>query len=128
MQMPDLVDVLEHSYFAEHDEFLGIAPEPPAIPGTRAKPFASNTEFESLGFKPEGNVYFSYGVAVAADASGYTVDAASDIDGDGFPQFWGYAMPDGGGVLVPGQVGCNPSGLVAGQVGPCGPTYGTSVF
>ena len=39
-------------------------------------------------------MYFSYGVAVTADASGYTADAAADIDADGFPQLWGFAKPD----------------------------------
>ena len=73
-------------------------------------------------------MYFSYGVAVSADGAGYTADAAADIDADGFPQFWGFARPDGSGALAPGQVGCNVAGLTAEQVGPCDPSYGKSVF
>jgi prepilin-type N-terminal cleavage/methylation domain-containing protein len=120
--------VLEHSYFAVHDQFLPAAPEPPVIPGNLATLFSPNAGFDALGFRPEGQVYFSYGVAVSADGAGYTADAAADIDADGFPQFWGFARPDGGGALTPGQVGCNVAGLAVEQVGPCDPSYGKSVF
>jgi prepilin-type N-terminal cleavage/methylation domain-containing protein len=120
--------VLEHSYFAVHDQFLPAAPEPPVIPGNSATLFTPNAGFDALGFRPEGKVFFSYGVAVSADGAGYTADAAADIDADGFPQFWGFASPDGAGALTPGQVGCNVAGLLAEQVGPCDPSYGKSVF
>ena len=120
--------VLEHSYYSTNDEFLAAAPEPPVIPGGTSTAFNPNAEFTALGFRPEGRVYFSYGVAVAPDGAGYTADAAADIDMDGFPQFWGYAKPDGSGVLVPGQVGCNVAALSVEQVGPCGPRHGFSIF
>ena len=120
--------VLEHSYFSVHDEFLAAAPAPLVIPGGSPTVFTPNAEFDALGFRPEGRVYFSYGVAVTADGVGYTADAAADIDADGFPQFWGFAKPDGSGVLVPGQVGCNVAALTAEQVGPCDPSFGKSVF
>jgi prepilin-type N-terminal cleavage/methylation domain-containing protein len=120
--------VLEHSFFAVHDQFLAAAPEPPIIPGNNSADFNPNAGFDALGFRPEGRVYFSYGVAVSADGAGYTADAAADIDADGFAQFWGFATPDGSGVLAPGQVGCNVAGLPAEQVAPCDPSYGKSVF
>lgn len=120
--------VLEHSYFSVHDEFLAAAPEPPVIPGASATDFTPNADFDALGFRPEGRVYFSYGVAVTADGVGYTADAAADIDADGFLQFWGFAKPDGNGALGPGQVGCNVAALQAEQIGPCGPGHGISVF
>ena len=120
--------VLEYSYFSEHDEFLAVVPEPLVIPGSTPTGFDESTGFDPLGFSPEGQVYFSYGVAVTADEAGFTADAGADIDGDGFPQFWGFARPDGDGALVPGQVGCSGAALTAEQVGPCDPKYGTSVF
>jgi prepilin-type N-terminal cleavage/methylation domain-containing protein len=122
------VRVLEHSYFAVHDQFLPAAPEPPVIPGNSSTVFTPNAGFEALGFRPEGKVFFSYGVAVSADGAGYTADAAADIDADGFPQFWGFARPDGSGALTPGQVGCNVAGLPAEEVAPCDPSFGKSVF
>jgi len=120
--------VLEHSYFSEHDQFLAAAPEPPVIPGSSSTVFNPNAAFEALGFRPEGRVYFSYGVAVTTDGVGYTADAGADIDADGIPQLWGFAKPDGNGALGAGQVGCNVAALTAEQIGPCGPSNGMSVF
>ena len=119
--------VLEESYFSVHDKYLAAAPEPPVIPGASSTVFNPNTAFTTLGFKPEGRVYFSYGVAVAADASGYTADAAADIDADGFPQLWGFAKPDPSGALTAGEVGCTVAALGV-EIGPCGPGHGKSVF
>ena len=51
-----------------------------------------------------------------------------DIDSNGLVQFWGYAKPDHGGILVPGQVGCDVTQLPVEQVGPCGAGMGTSIF
>jgi type IV pilus assembly protein PilA len=99
------IRVLENTHFSEHDQFLPIAPEPAVIPGSISTAFVPNAGFAALGFRPEGQVYFSYGVAVSADAVGFTADAGADIDTDGFVQFWGYSKPDGGGVLTAGQVG-----------------------
>ena len=123
-----VIKVLEHTYFSEQDTFLAVAPEPPVVPGSNPAAFNPAAGFAPLGFRPEGRVYFSYGASVSADGVGYTADAAADIDGDGFPQFWGYAKPDGSGVMTPGPVGCNVGALSSEQVGPCGPAYGATVF
>ena len=119
--------VLEESYFSVHDEFLAAAPEPPVIPGASSTVFNPNAAFTALGFSPEGRVYFSYGVAVTADASGYTADAAADIDADGFPQLWGFAKPDASGALAAGQVGCTVAALRRGDR-PVRTGHGKSVF
>jgi type IV pilus assembly protein PilA len=119
--------VLEESYFSVHDEFLTAAPAPPVVPGAVAVTFIPNAAFTTLGFSPEGRVYFSYGVTAAADGSGYTADAAADIDADGFPQLWGFAKPDASGALSAGQVGC-PVAALGVEIGPCGPGHGKSVF
>ena len=119
--------VLEESYASAHDRFLAAPAEPPVIPGSTSTVFTPNAEFTALGFHPEGRVYFSYGVAVTADGTGYTVDAAADIDGDGFPQLWGFAKPDPSGAVVAGQVGCAVAVLDE-DVGPCGSSHGRSVF
>ena len=121
------IRVLEGTYYSTHDQFLAAPPEPPVIPGASSTDFNPSAAFTALGFRPEGRVYFSYGVAVTADASGYTADAAADIDGDGFPQLWGFAKPDSSGALGPGQVGCTVAALTV-EIGPCGPGHGTSVF
>ena len=96
--------------------------------GAQSEGRNSSEEGTRRRFSPEGLVYFSYGVAVSEDQAGYTADAGADIDGNGFPQFWGFARPDADGALAPGQVGCPTAALTAEQIAPCDPKYGTSVF
>ena len=54
-----------------------------------------------LGWSPEGNVYFQYGVAIPTDGTTYTASASANIDGTttGF-QSWGYVKITGKPVLV----------------------------
>ena len=120
--------MLENAHFGESDEFVAVVPEPPVIPGSQAVVFDESAGFAPLGFRPEGRVYFSYGVTVSADGVGFTADAGSDIDADGFVQFWGFAKPDGVGVLTAAAVGCNVAALKPDQLGPCDPSHGSSVF
>jgi len=123
------IRTLEEAYFSEFEAYVSAVPEPPVVPGASPAVFDPITsDFAELGFAPEGNVYFSYGVAVSADGAGYTADAAADIDADGMVQFWGYAKPDHGGALVAGQAGCNVAGLDPLEIGPCDPAAGRSVF
>ena len=118
---------LEETYRSARDEYLGAPAEPAMLPGASSVAFNPNPAFTSLGFRPEGNVYFSYGVAVSADAAGFTADAAADIDADGFPQLWGFAKPNPAGANVAGEVGCVVAALNT-EIGPCGAGHGTSVF
>jgi len=118
---------LEETYRSARDEYLAAPAEPPTLPGGSSVSFNPNPAFTALGFRPEGNVYFSYGVAVSADAAGFTADAGADIDADGFPQLWGFAKPNAGGAIVAGQVGCVVAALNT-EIAPCGAGHGTSVF
>jgi prepilin-type N-terminal cleavage/methylation domain-containing protein len=119
----------QEAYFAEFGIFVEADPQPVAIPGNRQVEFDSVTsDFEKLGWQPEGNVYFSYGVGVNADATAYTADAGADIDQNGVVQFWGYAKPDSAGVIAPSKVGCNIATLIASDVRPCSPGAGQSIF
>ena len=119
----------EQAYFSEFETFLAIDPEPATIPGPQRVAFDDvGSGFAALGFDAEGNVYFSYGVAVTGDGVGFTADAGADIDGNGVVQFWGYTKLDGGGNKIDGNVGCPAAGLSADQIGPCDPTHGNSVF
>jgi prepilin-type N-terminal cleavage/methylation domain-containing protein len=123
------IRVLEETFYSEHQTYRSANAEPAAIPGTVTAAFdAVNSDFASLGFEPQGQVYFSYGVAVSADGSGFTADAGADIDGDGFIQYWGYANPDGSGALIAGEVGCDIASIQPESVGPCTPSSGQSVF
>ena len=123
------IRLVEEAYYSEFDTYLAVAPEPTTVPGKQSTNFdAAGTTYGALGFDPEGQVFFSYGVAVSGDGMGYTVDAGADIDADGLVQFWGYAKPDVGAALVDGAVGCTAAGLAPKQTGPCDPSHGRSVF
>ncbi|MGH0031078.1 MAG: type IV pilin protein [Myxococcota bacterium] len=122
------IRVLENAHFSEKDAYVDVDPEPAVIPGSIAAVFNGGGNFGALGFRPEGNIYFSYGVAVSADGVGFTADAGADIDADGFVQFWAFAKPDAGGLLKQGKVGCDAAGLVPEQIVPCAPDHGSSVF
>ena len=123
------IQLAEDAYFGEFGVYLAADPEPAIVPGSSAAAFdATDTPFDSIGFSPEGYVMFSYGVAVSTDLTGYTIDAAADIDGDGIVQLWGYARPDAAEAKVAGAVGCDVSKIGLQSIDPCGPGFGKSVF
>jgi prepilin-type N-terminal cleavage/methylation domain-containing protein len=102
------IHVVEETIFSETGRYLAAAPEPPVIPGASAAPFnRAAPDYSALGWSPEGNVFFSYAVAISADGTGYTSDAAADLDNDGILQLWGYGKPDRADALVDGAIGCD---------------------
>lgn len=123
------IRVVEDSYYAENGAYVSAQPEPPTIPGLQKADFdGAGSDFAELGWQPESDVFFSYGVRVSADGAAFTADAGGDIDGDGIVQFWGYAKPLPGGAKVTAQVGCDVSAIPTEQVAPCSPGAGTSIF
>lgn len=114
------IRVVEEASFSENGAYLAAAAEPTVIPGAQAAVFNhAGSDYVNLGWAPEGRVYFSYSVAISADASGYTADAAADLDADGLIQLWGYTKPDVGGSLVTGGLGCDPTLLTPQVLGHC---------
>jgi type IV pilus assembly protein PilA len=118
----------EEAYFSEFGLYLEASPSPVAIPGTQKVPFVTNAGFARIGWKPEGLVFFSYGVSIAPDGTGYTADGGADLDGDLANQFWGYVRPDQAGLRVNAAVGCPVALMELGEVSPCTPQSGQSVF
>ncbi|HEM46701.1 MAG TPA: prepilin-type N-terminal cleavage/methylation domain-containing protein [Alphaproteobacteria bacterium] len=128
----------EESYLAEFGSYVTAAATPGAwTPRSAKSPFTGGglTQFDQLGWAPEGAVFFQYAVTVDnANVLAYTTDALADIDGDGTDQIWGYVHADpSGNVITPGTMGC--TGVVVGTqtgvtntVGPCGTSFGQSVF
>jgi len=130
----------EESYFAEYGTYINAAISPAAlnVPPSAKQAFvdagAAGSNFNTIGWRPEGQVYFQYGVVVAG--TDYMADARANIDNDPNLQHWGYARslttPP---VLVGGLLGCAgvwdsaaASASLANQVGPCDGTSGMSVF
>ncbi len=135
----------EVAYNSEFGTFVTALVTPTAgIAANGAKqPFGvPDPGFDTLGWAPEGNVYFVYAVNTpGAPANHFTASAMADIDGDTFTQSWGYVKPDpANGVSgVAGQGACantgvwdaalaTPSASLLDTVGPCDGTSGQSVF
>ncbi len=135
----------EESYLAEFGVYVGAPLAPAAVPGSAKIPFvevaAPGADFNTLGWTPEGQVFFQYGVNINALVPGasFTATATADIDAAGATQQWGYVKRIGTGVL--GIIGLNAACLTTGTwdaalgtatsldtVGPCDVTSGQSIF
>jgi type IV pilus assembly protein PilA len=130
----------EESYFAEYGTYITAATSPAmlAAPSSSKQNFvdagAAGANFNTIGWAPEGQVYFRY--AVAAMGADYTADAQANIDADAVNQLWGYARTAGGAApTLAGALACtgvwDPVTSMANlpnQVGPCDGTSGQSVF
>jgi type IV pilus assembly protein PilA len=128
----------EESYLAEFGSYVNAAATPASSPGSVKATFTGGgiSSFDTLGWGPEGQVFFQYGVAVdTTNVLAYTADAQGDIDGDMAAQVWGYRHSDpSGNVLgMAGPLGCAAVQVgsatdVRNTVGPCGAAFGQSVF
>ena len=121
----------EESYLAEFGIYVAESSQQPnAVPITtkQAWPNPAPVGFDTIGWAPEGNVYFVYSVNVqAGPPQQYTATADADLDGDGVLQGWAYAQAPAGGAPIAG-VGVCAAPPVANQVGPCQATFGNSIF
>jgi type IV pilus assembly protein PilA len=81
----------EQSFYSEYGRYvsstgLGRRPYPAARrPGSSRRP-----GFTTLGWSPEGQVYFNYGVGSDALGTGFLATAMADINANLTPQAWGY--------------------------------------
>ena len=130
----------QESYLAEFGIYISAASSPAALPTTKV-PFvdagAAGLNFDTLGWAPEGQVFFQY--ATTAVASSYTISAQADIDANATAQTWGYVKPVTGTTVGIGGVHavCVAAGLpnpitggsnLLSTVAPCVLTSGQSIF
>ncbi|MEE8558663.1 MAG: prepilin-type N-terminal cleavage/methylation domain-containing protein, partial [Myxococcota bacterium] len=150
----------EEGYFAEFGTYIQALASPAAWAGgaaaVRKVPWldaaVAPNNFGTLGWAPEGDVYFQYQVnagptgLLAAGATGnnfYTAEAQSDLDGDGPAlaqlNIWGYVVPDPAPAMaaVAGFWACPAAGafdpiananVLLQVVGPCLANMGQSIF
>ena len=131
----------EESYFAEFGTYI-VAPISPAalpVPSSSKQVFVNTAGvglgFDQIGWAPERQVYFRYGVFVVVNGD-YTANADADIDADGVVQVWTYARTvNGVPPVLGGPMGCQgawdvvtSAAVLPNQVGPCLGTFGQSVF
>ncbi len=138
----------EESYLAEYGSYVPANISPPVGNQNQKVAFVNaggpGTDFDVIGWSPEGDVFFTYSVAVTPAFTGFTADAVADIDANGTPQVWGYVanQPPVGGVPGPtiaGTQGCPATGTwnsdpanlgnnLLKTVGPCAANFGQSEF
>jgi len=127
----------EESYLAEFGTYISAIPSPAANGMTIKQNFVDTglpgANFATIGWLPEGQVFFNY--AVAINVLAYTADSSADIDGNGTPQIWGYVHADPSGAITAGALTCAGvwdaaamTATVVNTVGPCGAGFGQSEF
>jgi type IV pilus assembly protein PilA len=126
----------EASYYSEFGIYVS-ATASPTNNGQNVKIGFSNADgmgdgFDQLGWSPEGQVFFNYGVATDAIGSSYTASAGADIDADATPQSWGYKKSPTGVFVGSENLNnggtCDETFLKPEVVGPCDANSGQSVF
>jgi type IV pilus assembly protein PilA len=140
----------QESYLAEFGVYVGAVLSPATIGangGSSKTPFVNvagaGLGFDQLGWQPEGQVFFQYGVAINAGAPGasFTATATANIDAAGANQSWGYVKQIGttGAGLAGLDAACVAAGVwnaaatppaanMVDTVGPCDGVSGQSVF
>ena len=127
----------EEGYFAEFNTFVAQAAGfPGGGLGANKRPWATGSSFDTLGWSPEGEVFYDYAVTVAGSA--FTVDALGDLDAGGANSDYGYIHPDAAAAALPGaQTACVATGVynastaaqdLLNTVGPCAALDGQSEF
>lgn len=104
----------QKSYFAEFNDFVAAAPEPWFTGGNLPTTIKRDSTpigaaFATVGFAPDGDVFFDYDTATAADPilgscgtctdGCFTASAYGDLDGDGLFSILIYAHPDTSGEM-----------------------------
>ncbi len=130
----------EEGRFAEFGTYQSAESTPGGTPNTVKRTWAGGgiSKFNTLGFSPEGMVYFNYGVDTGsgANVTAFSVGAAADIDGDTTTSDYGYIKPSNGGTsLAPTVSNCVSGGVWDGAaqaalntVGPCNSGDGVNEF
>jgi type IV pilus assembly protein PilA len=133
----------EVAYHSEFATYVGATASPATLPTTKvpftdAQAGVAGAGFGTLGWAPEGNVYFQYAAVTTAAPpyNSFNLGANADIDGDATPQIWGFshgvaagaALSCGGGAGVGVWDAQAKTASIKDQVGPCNGTSGQSVF
>ena len=134
----------EESYMAEFGTYISTTSEHPLLASVGAMKIAWGSAapagFGTIGWAPEGAVYYSYQVNAAADGTDFLAEASSDIDGNGTYNEWAYVKPvpgDTASVAAANITACASTGVydpnttntdLLETVGPCDAVSGNSEF
>ncbi|MCP3984693.1 MAG: prepilin-type N-terminal cleavage/methylation domain-containing protein [bacterium] len=131
----------EEGYFAEYNRYLPAAVSPALTnPRNQKQPWSGGgvTQFDQLGWGPEGQVFYLYTAATGASGASWAAGATGDLDADGVTSDFGYVHPIPAALTGP-VAGCAATGVMnpannpptldlLNTVGPCGPADGQSEF
>ena len=130
----------EEGYFAEFNNYIGSVAVPGGGGTQNKRPWPTGSNFDQLGWAPEGQVFFDYAISAASGVASYQLGATGDLDGNGTTSDYGYVHPLPAGVAGPGApIGaCATSGVynpaapaafdLLNTVGPCTNLDGQSEF
>ena len=108
----------EKAYLSEYNTYVGVINPQPSYAGAATigpnkrpwPPAADSNGFGSIGWQPEGAVYYDYAVNVvgaggcAATADCFTASAYGDADGDNATAVLEYVQPNAAGDVAPDQL------------------------
>ena len=136
----------QEGYFAEFSTYVVGTLSPVAVGAldVAKNAWTDNGGFGTMGFSPEGDVYYAYSVEVGPGGGPpfdrFTAQGMSDIDDDGTENVWGYVKPSVAGAAIAGTTAtagnCPAAGTFDAQtagtrtetVGPCASGMGQDVF
>jgi len=124
------IRVVQTTYYAENNVYVSATVSPNQAPNHNRYAFVPSAGFTTLGWAPEGAVYFTYAVAVGGGGREFHASAHANIDGEGAAQLWHYRR---GSIDGETHVGVAPTVCpgafgIAQQVEPCDATSGLTTF
>jgi type IV pilus assembly protein PilA len=125
----------EQSYYSEFGVYVSATVSPAGAPGSAKRAFTAQGNnnggtgpgFTTLGWSPEGNVYFTYGVGTGNVGASFFATAQADIDANAALQGWGYRRSNPQVAVISGHT-CAMTSQPDDQVVPCTTAMGQSIF
>jgi len=133
----------EESYMAEFGTYVSAAVQPAGLPGPMKVAWSAvaSSGYLTIGWAPEGAVYYQYEVTVGGTGTDFWAVAESDIDANGTFNDWAYVKPVPGATTTtaaaPSITACANTGVLdptlgtftlLETVGPCDAVSGNSEF
>jgi len=127
----------EQSYYSEYGRYVSSTGAAPTLAqvGSSKTGFVATAGFTTLGWSPEGQVYFSYAVGSDALGTGFLATAEADINANTTHQTWAYNRLGAANAQMPIAAGSGHTCVIGAtglqqndQVGPCHSSYGQSEF
>jgi len=110
------IKTAELSYYGSKDKYVSAGLHPATLSkGPKAAWKATGVTppggWDTLGWSPEGDVYFSYEVVAGTNGADFIAAAGADLDADNTNSCWGFGKPPASGTLsVTTTITCDTTG------------------